>query len=723
MNFENFGEVTADESGVHFETGVPVQFRFLHNTESSPYFGAQFQQDIEPGGYYVVHDTMGNGPQVPGWEGGVATADYPLVVVHNTKEEVGYDENSWKARLWEEFGQPSSADRFRDRIRRLGYDAIVTVRLGTQETMEIVLLDPERQIRRGAVAGPPILPPVLFHATPIRNLAEVERHGLRPATMGSPNPGDVIHTNRVFLSRFDDPTYMNLPSDRLEGDLVVLEVDTSVLDIRQLHPDDALYAGWSQEQLTDDETRRILMARGYDAEGLEGEQLDELVIQAEAEIGDVLDGMWYATVSPSFFGGSSSYYSELGEVGYEGAIPPDGIRIRRRWSPAETTVGDAGTNWELVLETLCADDFGAGYRDESERDEEDREHIDNYEETRERHQLLEELAAERGFATQVSDSDDRDSRHSDGYVYFPFSRLQEVVDLLEEIGLPGDVLDVPGNFPDELAKQIQSDLGWTVERTKPNQGEVVNGPPPVEVDPELWLMVHGMSDVESWSGLFAQDPPENVLRYTFAQVLDFPTDDIEDTFGHANNFIDWYYTIVGLYDRHSRGATPKRSITKAFAQWQDELTSRVDEAGIGSFMSTLLAVAGAQALPPKLKKWLHKPDPSQGSAFFVDYSPRGWRDQEYRLVVPYGPGDATSNYTTLLLYAALDAAAFYPKDLGLPSDAPAELHRFIGEGTVPKRQNPRKVGFPEGTKGYVADFTFGELVARMSSYVYGDADA
>jgi len=410
MNFENFGEVTADESGVHFETGVPVQFRFLHNTESSPYFGAQFQQDIEPGGYYVVHDTMGNGPQVPGWEGGVATADYPLVIVHNTKEEVGYDENSWKARLWEEFGQPSSADRFRDRVRRLGYDAIVTVRLGTQETMEIVLLDPERQIRRGAVAGPPILP---------------------------------------------------------------------------------------------------------------------------------------------------------------------------------------------------------------------------------------------------------------------------------------------------------------------------NGPPLDEIDPELWLLVHGVPDVEFWSSLFAQDPapPENVLRHTFAQVLGFPTDDIEDTFGHANNFIDWYYTIVGLYDRHSRGAIPKRSITKAFAQWQDELTSRVDEAGIGSFMSTLLAVAGAQAaLPPKLKKWLHRPDPSQGSAFFIDYSPRG-RDQEYRLVVPYGPGDATSNYTTLLLYAALDAAAFYPKDLGLPSDAPAELHRFIGEGTVPKHQNPRKVGFPEGTKGYVADFAFGELVARMRSYVYGDADA
>jgi len=147
---------------------------------------------------------------------------------------------------------------------------------------------------------------------------------------------------------------------------------------------------------------------------------------------------------------------------------------RFAWVNTAATTGGtkASQDWELTLETLCADDFGAGYRDESEWDEDDREHVANYEATRERHQLLEQLAEERGFATQVSDSDDRDSRHSDGYVYFPYSRLQEVVDLLEEIGLPGDVVDVPVNFPAESAEQLAA-LGWTVEWGKPEQ--VVSG--------------------------------------------------------------------------------------------------------------------------------------------------------------------------------------------------------------------------------------------------------
>lgn len=60
-----------------------------------------------------------------------------------------------------------------------------------------------------------------------------------------------------------------------------------------------------------------------------------------------------------------------------------------------------------------------------------------------------EEAESRGIEHYVVDSDDRDSRHSDAYLYFPPSRLDEVAAMLDAVGLEGDVLDVPQGFTDE----------------------------------------------------------------------------------------------------------------------------------------------------------------------------------------------------------------------------------------------------------------------------------
>lgn len=110
----------------------------------------------------------------------------------------------------------------------------------------------------------------------------------------------------------------------------------------------------------------------------------------------------------------------------------------------------------LRLELLCADDFGAGYKDDLT--DEDAAHIINYDETRAAQLAMAEEAESRGIEGHVSESDDRDSRHSDAYLYFPPSRLDEVAEMLDAVGLEGDILDVPKGFTSE--RRIH---GWTVE--------------------------------------------------------------------------------------------------------------------------------------------------------------------------------------------------------------------------------------------------------------------
>lgn len=122
----------------------------------------------------------------------------------------------------------------------------------------------------------------------------------------------------------------------------------------------------------------------------------------------------------------------------------------------------AQMNWNVRLECLCADDFGASYKERNTWNEEDKEHFENYKNTRNNHQQLASLAASFGIECNIQDSDDKYSKHSDAYLYFPWSKLNQVLVILEQSKVPGDILDVPKDFPTNLQKEVQK-LGWKVE--------------------------------------------------------------------------------------------------------------------------------------------------------------------------------------------------------------------------------------------------------------------
>lgn len=133
-----------DEAGFRFETGVPVSFDFLRGTESAPYFGAQYQQDIEPAGRYMLlrgpwHPKE---PQ-PGFEYGAIRFEKPLVIAFNSDPDPPklYNETSWKANLSRAYGNKKGRALSRA-LMKDGYDGIVTVgtdaRGRPRDTREIV---------------------------------------------------------------------------------------------------------------------------------------------------------------------------------------------------------------------------------------------------------------------------------------------------------------------------------------------------------------------------------------------------------------------------------------------------------------------------------------------------------------------------------------------------------------------------------------------------------
>lgn len=128
-----------------------------------------------------------------------------------------------------------------------------------------------------------------------------------------------------------------------------------------------------------------------------------------------------------------------------------------------TVALDGQDGVQLRLECRCADDRGAGYKGESELTDDDAVCIEDYEETRAAQLAMATAADARGIEHYVADSDDRDSRHSDAYVYFPPSRLAEVAEMLDSVGLAGDILDVPQGFSPAEAERIGTEHGWSVE--------------------------------------------------------------------------------------------------------------------------------------------------------------------------------------------------------------------------------------------------------------------
>jgi 8-oxo-dGTP pyrophosphatase MutT (NUDIX family) len=137
---EDLGHATHDEYGVHFETGVPVEFNYLRHNTKTPNYGARFQQHIEPAGRYMVHqppNTQIASDRHTSMETGKVAFKNPLVIAENTGGGQGYDDTSWKARLHRHFGV--AGHHLSKRLARLGHDAIITVGQGREpHTSEIV---------------------------------------------------------------------------------------------------------------------------------------------------------------------------------------------------------------------------------------------------------------------------------------------------------------------------------------------------------------------------------------------------------------------------------------------------------------------------------------------------------------------------------------------------------------------------------------------------------
>jgi 8-oxo-dGTP pyrophosphatase MutT (NUDIX family) len=142
---DDLGLVEVEELGVRFATGEPVTFPYMHSTESAPYLGATFGQDVEPAGFYLLSDTARAAEHpTPGWEYGEISFQSPLVLAMTTTDdpmEPIYGPNGWKARLHRAYGL-GGADLSRALLAD-GYDAIVTVWVqggnaaGTREIVDL----------------------------------------------------------------------------------------------------------------------------------------------------------------------------------------------------------------------------------------------------------------------------------------------------------------------------------------------------------------------------------------------------------------------------------------------------------------------------------------------------------------------------------------------------------------------------------------------------------
>ena len=131
----------ARQAGRHFETGRPVEFRYVRNTERAPHMGSRFGQDIEPHGRYMVHnEDPGDVPR--GWETGTHRFENPIVMRWGTTTG---EPHGWKHRLSSAFGG-KKGKALSAALRRRGHDGIVTVDefQGQPDVREIVALGDHR---------------------------------------------------------------------------------------------------------------------------------------------------------------------------------------------------------------------------------------------------------------------------------------------------------------------------------------------------------------------------------------------------------------------------------------------------------------------------------------------------------------------------------------------------------------------------------------------------
>jgi len=118
--------VSTRHGDIEFETGKPVTFPFMKNTEPAPYFGEKYQQHIEPHGRYMVLDELPEDQPQGTWQKGTVTFQNPLVIRFTGDPDVFYGDSSWKAELSRAFDGKTGLELSKA-IHAAGFDGIITV--------------------------------------------------------------------------------------------------------------------------------------------------------------------------------------------------------------------------------------------------------------------------------------------------------------------------------------------------------------------------------------------------------------------------------------------------------------------------------------------------------------------------------------------------------------------------------------------------------------------
>jgi len=137
-------------------------------------------------------------------------------------------------------------------------------------------------------------------------------------------------------------------------------------------------------------------------------------------------------------------------------------------SPKVKSTGFVWPSSRVSLEGLCADDFGACYKDEKDLTDYDHLSVENFEETCVAQEKMEKLVKHSGVDAKVEviRTDDRDSCHQDCYIRFNLRDVETINHLLKESGLSGDILDIyDESVYDEWADKIERRFFWSVELT------------------------------------------------------------------------------------------------------------------------------------------------------------------------------------------------------------------------------------------------------------------
>lgn len=156
--------------------------------------------------------------------------------------------------------------------------------------------------------------PYMFHATKASNLSSIRKHGLQTKFYGSVHGMMDIHPPKdaIYLSRHHktDNLHTGLFED---GPVVVLKIDTRVIDVNEVWPDDFIYFRWTNGELLEDEDA-IAKALGI----------------THQEASEVLENMMQATdhMMPLVFQPFWRWYlmwNHGGEIAYTTDIPPEAI--------------------------------------------------------------------------------------------------------------------------------------------------------------------------------------------------------------------------------------------------------------------------------------------------------------------------------------------------------------------------------------------------------------